>query len=436
MTIKKTFFIYFISFFLLIIISSLLSPLSMDGVWCHGFSYNIASNLVPYRDFNMVIGPFYNIIISFFIRLFGNYILVFNIANSLIFGIVITWAYYKLKKDYLYLFLVLGLSPTIFGYNTFCAFLVIAILLLIDSKFKYKDWFIGILIGIIIMTKHNIGLFLALVYIFCNRKNLKVIFSIFIPIIPIVLYLVINDAFFSYLDLCYFGLGNFMDNFHTDIFSFTVLLIVLILLIRSFTKTKDIKVLYVLAFQIVSFPIMDQGHIIPGLIPAVYYFLLQNNKLVNFYLKIFLCVGFVTIIVIVSSFNNRVNFDGGFLNFQKVSNNLNTYLKGYSTYIDNNKDKKVYLFLDNAYLIKIYRNENPTFFDLINDGNMGGNELDYIERLDSECKNSECVFILDMTYFKKKLTYTQISFMYKDYVLDNASYLETLPSGDRVYINY
>jgi hypothetical protein len=44
------------------------------------------------------------------------------------------------------------------------------------------------------------------------------------------------------------------------------------------------------------------------------------------------------------------------------------------------------------------------------------------------------MFILDSKFYKK--AYYQGLRNFKDYVEQNSKYLETLPSGDRVYINY
>ena len=70
-------FIFFLLFNLII------SPLNLDEIWSYGFSYNIANGLIPYKDFNMVITPFYSILMALFLKI-NNNILFFHIINSLI----------------------------------------------------------------------------------------------------------------------------------------------------------------------------------------------------------------------------------------------------------------------------------------------------------------------------------------------------------------
>ena len=60
--------------------------------------------------------------------------------------------------------------------------LLIMILILLDSNNKNKDLIIGILIGIIFMTKQNMGLLLFFVYLFNSKNYVKSVFSFSIPV--------------------------------------------------------------------------------------------------------------------------------------------------------------------------------------------------------------------------------------------------------------
>ena len=70
---------------MLLLVISILTQVDLDGVWGYGFSYNIASGLVPYKDFNMVIGPLYSILFSFPMKLFGNYYYLFDYLFAFLF---------------------------------------------------------------------------------------------------------------------------------------------------------------------------------------------------------------------------------------------------------------------------------------------------------------------------------------------------------------
>lgn len=426
--------------YLLIVISliiiSCLSQTELDGIWGYGFSYNIASGLIPYRDFNMVVGPLYSIIFSIFIKLFGNYFLAFSIQNALIYGLILLPIYKKIGWKSIYIILLLGCCLTTFGYNTFCAMLVILIMYVEDSDYKYKTILTGILIGSIIMIKHNIGICLLIVYLLNNYKKKLQILSVFIPIIPTIIYLMINNAFYEYIDFCYLGLGNFLDNLYVDIFSVPLIIYIFYFTIKDYIKNKDKIILYVFAFQIILFPIFDQGHVLPALIPFTYYLFIKDGYFkLKFYLKYFIVIGII-VNTIIALFITRINMNHDYLLLQRVSTKTKVYLEMYSKYLDVNTDKKVYLLLDNAYLIKLYRNENPTFYDLINQGNLGSDEEKYIDNIKKECSNNKCMFILDKRYFVKKSYGDQRLEIFKEYVTNNTKYLETLPSNDRVYINY
>ena len=52
-----------------------------DLIWNYGFSYNIASNLIVYKDFNMVITPLYPFICGLVMNLLGNNFFIFNLTN-------------------------------------------------------------------------------------------------------------------------------------------------------------------------------------------------------------------------------------------------------------------------------------------------------------------------------------------------------------------
>ena len=67
----KVFSIIFISLVLL----SVIIELDLDQVWAYGFSYNISRGLLPYRDYNMIIGPLYSLLMSIPMKLFGNYLI-------------------------------------------------------------------------------------------------------------------------------------------------------------------------------------------------------------------------------------------------------------------------------------------------------------------------------------------------------------------------
>ena len=48
-------------FTLILAYSMVIKPIIADEVWEYGYGYNIATGLVPYRDFNMLATPLFSI---------------------------------------------------------------------------------------------------------------------------------------------------------------------------------------------------------------------------------------------------------------------------------------------------------------------------------------------------------------------------------------
>ena len=433
----KNIFFFIVCFLLLMVFSCFVFTLNGDTFWNYGFSYNIARGLIPYVDFNMVIGPFYNLFISIFLKLFGNYLITFNIINSLLFSCILLFAFNKIGWKALIIPLYLGLIPCIFSYNTFCSLLIILILILLDSNFKYKFFYIGFIIGAIVMTKHNIGIFLMLINLLViheKREKILAMFGYSVPIILVIIYLILNNALYEYVNFCYLGLGSFMDNFRIDIFSVFLLLLVDTWLIKRYFCMKNIKILYLLTFQIVIFPILDFHHILIALLPIFYYYFsnYENKKFLLFWVEV-LSISFIIInftLALKLSFPTFF-FKNNFLRYINISTNID-YVNDFCNYVSQKeKENKVYLFYGGAYLIRMSLNEDNSIYDLINDGNLGKNEDYYLEKMISNCQNKKCLFILENNHLD-----SQIDKKFTNYVRKNYYYLETLPYGNDVYVNY
>ena len=433
----RSIFFFIVCFFLLMIFSSFAFNLSGDTIWNFGFSYNMTRGLIPYVDFNMVIGPLYNLFIAFFLKLFGNYLIVFNVINSLMSSFILLVVFKKIGWKALIIPLYLGILPCIFGYNTFCCLLFILILVLLDSNFKYKYLYIGIIIGMIMMTKHNIGIFLMIINLLLipdKKGKLSSILGYIIPIIFVTIYLILNNALYGYINFCYLGLGSFMDNLKIDIYTFVLLLLVDFWLVRKYLFNKDKKILYLLTFQIIIFPIFDFYHIFVALLPVVYYYFLsyENKKFLLFWIEV-LSISFIIInFTLVLKFSFPIFFSqNDFLRYINISTNIN-YINNLRNYVSQKEqENKVYLFYGGAYLIRMSLNEDNSVYDLINNGNLGNNEDYYLEKMISSCQNKKCLFILENSHLDN-----QINKKFTNYIRKNYYYLETLPYGNDVYVNY
>ena len=90
----KNILLIIIVFFVVYSLLILFSINFADVTWNYGMSHAIRLGEVPYKDFNMVITPFFPFLISLPFNIFGSSILVFYIEN----GFILLGLYYLLEK--------------------------------------------------------------------------------------------------------------------------------------------------------------------------------------------------------------------------------------------------------------------------------------------------------------------------------------------------
>ena len=72
----------------------------LDELWQYNFANNMCKGLVPYRDFNIVVTPFFPFLASMFLRIFSNQLIVMRIFNTIIFASILIMSYkiFKILK--------------------------------------------------------------------------------------------------------------------------------------------------------------------------------------------------------------------------------------------------------------------------------------------------------------------------------------------------
>ena len=60
----KHIFFFILLFILFLVWNLLFIPVNLDEIWNYGFTHNIYSGLVPYKDFNMVLTPLFPMIMA------------------------------------------------------------------------------------------------------------------------------------------------------------------------------------------------------------------------------------------------------------------------------------------------------------------------------------------------------------------------------------
>lgn len=381
--------IFIFLFIVFLLFNLIISPLNLDEIWSYGFSNNIISGLIPYKDFNMVITPFYSFLMAIPL-LINNSILMFHIENTIIITLFLI-IIYKLIKEKVFIILPLLIFPmniTFPNYNFFILFLFVLLIYL--EKNKKSNILIGVIISLIFLTKQSVGLFLLPIALFYGKDKSKRFIGFIIPNIIFTIYLLITNSFKEFIDLCLLGLFDFgKGNSSFNIFFiFTILLFIVLLFMIK--KNKKIEYYYLLAFIMICIPLFDLYHFFIYLV-AYLIVLIMNDNIFIFKPKlvgITLFIGLLSIYIIKSNFNtkyypNKLNkFEYRYIENKNIksTNEVIKYMNKYNN--------KVMFIGPNAYYYKIITNQKINYLDLINTGNFGYNGsnklLNRVKELDND----------------------------------------------------
>ncbi len=395
-----------------------------DLIWNYGFSYNIASNLIVYKDFNMVITPLYPFICGLVMNLLGNNFFIFNLTNIVLLSSMYYYIYKKYPKSYIPSMVLMSfiLRPS---YN----FLIMFLLLILLNLEEDKDFLIGFVLGLIFLTKQSFIILCipSIIYIREPKKILKRIGGFLIPCILIGLYLIINNSLYEFINYTVLGLFSFGTK--NSFFNLgTVFILGLIgFLIFYYSKYKDIKVLYLICYQVMAYPIFNAMHILFSVIPVFIYFL---DRLVNFkknendfsYLKFLNYMALVLLMCPVLSLFLQYHFKdlskgSGALEYKDIDSKYLVNAQVIDKEIDN-LDKTYFVMYD-AYVYKLLLNKKINSYDLLLNGNMGykgeDSVINYFDSLDSN------------TYFLLNLEYEggQLSKKIDSYIRNNYKKVKT-----------
>ena len=293
----------------------------LDELWNYNFARNILEGKLPYKDFNMVLTPLLPIICSFFLKVFGNQLIVMRII-AIILNTTILFMFYKilelLRVNKYISYLSLSGIYYIY-YNYFCAdynFTVLLIALttiwlelkninnesvLLKHNFKH-DFLVGLLVGSSVLVKQNTGLFLTAIYIFykllivSKKEDWKIVAKIIfyrtigalIPAILLLIYLLINHIFMDFLDYTILGIKTFSNKvsytylFKTKAIYIRILSVIIpvtiiymyyksVILTQKTIEQKRIFILFVysVASFLVVYPISDEIHFLIGSMPTI-----------------------------------------------------------------------------------------------------------------------------------------------------------------------
>ena len=429
-------------FFTILIFNLLCSPLNLDEVWNYGFANNLYRGLVPYLDFNMVITPFYPFLMSLPFYIFGSSMIAFHVANA----IILTGCFVLLEKMYhdkmwiFFFFLFFPVNISAPNYSLFLLVIVVSLVYLeknsVNAKGDVVHYFIGILLGISVLTKQTVGVFLLLPTIIFFWKDKKVLVKRFLgfllPIFVFVIYLLISKNFLAFLNLCVFGLLDFTDN--QKVFNIFGILLIIILAFTIYFIRKDKKNIsnyYVLCFYSIVIPIIDLYHFFL----AFFAFLLLVLSRIQ---KRYLCYSAFSIVSILFLGGLMANFNQ--FDIENYPNDLNhfeyRYIKPSSyrftkqvlKYTSKHRNKNIMYVVPDAYYFKIIQDEECNYFDLINQGNLGYHGSDWLLKQIKKMDNT--LFIVDSSEYNSG---NQIDQQALKYLLDYGVKVDSIGFYD-VYV--
>lgn len=367
-----------------------------DLIWNYGFCYNVAKGLKMYKDFNMVITPLFPTIFGLLMKLFGNNTIIFFLFNTLV-PLTIYYIVYKYYKKVFIETIILITFISIPNYNLLCM-MFLFLLFILEDKNK-NDYLIGIILGLVFLTKSPMGILTlaSLYYIKDIKKIIKRFIGFMIPNIIYIIYFYINNTLLDYINYAFGSLFDFATKNVRSGVGILIFVVSIILIIYLYKKKKDIKLIYILLFQIMSYPIFNGVHLLYSAIPLMFYILLNIDNKIYIKYKKYLVI--VLICPIMSTILQNV-----FINMEYGTNALK-YKRVESKYLNDSKILKehinnfnnTYFIMYEAYYNKLLLNLDINKYDVMLSGNLGYNgEEETIKYFDKLSVGSK--FILYKNY--------------------------------------
>lgn len=421
---KKKFIIkYIFLFFLFLFILLLFGNNNTDNIWNYGVSHAFRIGELPYRDYNSITTPLYQFIMSIGLFIYDSY-LTFIIEQALL-CTIFSYILEKLVGDNFWFLLSLLLFPIFYFFFANYNFLVMLlfIYLLYLEKEKRSDSIIGMVLGLLVLTKHSVGAIILIFSLLSTkniRKSLKRLLYSLIPISIFLIYLLFTNTFMNFLDLCVFGLFDFAESNNYFSYLYTsITILCLIYIVYSFIKKKDYLNYYLIPAFALLIPILDMFHCVYFIGFFLIIIFIRNKLTIN------KTIGFIIIAVTIllnTSFNstyNSLHFSTeGRMKFMLVDkvryNYIQSVLNKYNSY-DN-----VCMLSMNSMYFDIESNKKITYFDIPLYGNFGYNGL---EKMKNKIDHMHEVyfFVLDnenRQYINKLNNYVRENYKYIENIHD------------------
>ncbi len=315
---------------------------SMDEIWMYNFARCILEGMLPYRDFSIIVTPLLPMILSIFLKIFGQELIVVRILEILETSIILFLVYKILIKLKVNKYISLIATVIIFNINSYAFFfnyswlvLLFALIILyyeLDQKNEFfelywkRDLILGIIAGFSILTKQTTGAVIAICFAGYKllmidnvndlRKFAKIlgirIIGILIPVLLFLVYLLYNNIVWEFVDYAILGLKTFTNSvsyitvindsrISVRILAYIVpvtllagIITYIIALIKDEIRKKEwfrnmyILLVYSVAVLVVIIPLADYAHFAVGSICTfilIIYLLYVIFKKVSKYIK-------------------------------------------------------------------------------------------------------------------------------------------------------
>ena len=252
------------------------------------------------------------------------------------------------------------------------------------------------------------------------------------------IYLILNNCLYEFIDYTFLGISDFANK-NLVLYSNCLLTTILITvyLIYKYIKTKDIKIVYLICFQGMAYPLIDPYHVILPFIVGFNYMLSNLNlskRIIKYAFIIFILSVYAYNIYIYMtdeySYPNTTNV----YKYKKINKNVCKSIETIKDYIEN-QDGRIFIVDVSAYLVKLESNQTIDKFDLLNDGNLGSyGEKKIINEMDTICKKQKCTYLLNQVEIENE-KYSQYNQDIYKYIVKNYKKTDSI-IGLSVYTNY
>lgn len=400
--------------------------------------FSIAEGLYIYKDFNIVIGPVYPLFIAFFLKIFGNNILVFDIINSLI----VVAIYYLIKKHNnntrAFLIIVLLHGILVAKYNTFTLLLFYLVYFLEDSNYKYKDYIIGFFIALSIFTKINVGVFLIFPTIILHFKEIKIILKRFLSLFLTSIFIIFSmyifkvlPDFINYTVLGLFDFANSSSSAHKNGITSIVVVLFLAILYLMYNYKYNKKVVYIFFYLAMAYPSFDYAHVMLAVFPTLVYFIdkLKHDANTEKLSYIISLVFFIFSLTYNFQMYNTAKIDckNKYCSQNYIFNKSFDNVHYLNEKLENKYDDyEIFYFNYFAYFFKLDLKQDINKYDFIWEGNLGFNgEEKYISEVKEYCSENKCLFIIDNNNITKREHDEKISLKILNFVSNSYQKVES-----------